>query len=236
VPEEQRHALLSTTTESAYQAALALDDDARAVLRDDLQRYVRHYAFLSQVVPYITPEDETLYLFTRILLARLLASEPGGTSLSLSGMLELTHYRLEGGAVEDLALTGDGGELPPAITGDGRGPAPERQLVLEALGEIVAAFNSRYGTDLTDEDLVEFFRPVQRRLREDEQVQAQARANDFDDFLRGKSETVLSTAAAVNGVGNRVVRGLIEDEGALTRVTTVLMRELYDEARGEGDT
>jgi len=231
-PPEQSHALLSTTTKSAYRAALALDDDARAVLRDDLQRYARHYAFLSQVVPYITPEDEALYLFSRILLARLLASEPGGTSLSLSGMLELTHYRLEGGEVEDLALTGDGGELPPAITGDGRGPAPERHIVLEALGEIVAAFNSRYGTELTDEDLVEFFRPVQRRLREDEQVQAQARANDFDDFLRGKSETVLSTAAAVNGVGNRVVRGLIEDEGALTRVTAAVMRQIYDDVRG----
>lgn len=104
--------------------------------------------------------------------------------------------------------------------------------MLDTLGGIVAAFNSRYGTELTDEDLVEFFRPVQRRLREDEQVQAQARANDFDDFLRGKSETVLSTAAAVNGVGNRVVRGLIEDEGALTRVTTAVMRQIYDDVRG----
>lgn len=232
--EERRHALLSTTTESAYRAAVALADDARAVFRDDLQRFVRHYAFLAQVVPYIAPEDETLYLFSRILLARLLASEPGGTSLSLSGMLELTHYRLEGGEVEDLALTGDGGELRPAITGEGRGPAPGRQLVLDTLGEIVASFNAKYGTELTDEDLVEFFRPVQRRLREDEQMQAQARANDFDDFLRGKSETVLSTAAAVNGVANRVVRGLIEDEAALSRITAALMRELYDEARGGG--
>jgi len=233
IPEEQRHALLSTTTESAYQAALALDDDARGVLRDDLDRFARHYAFLAQVVPYVTPEDETLYLFSRILLARLLSAEPGGTSLSLSGMLELTHYRLEGGEIEDVGLTGDGGELPPAIAGEGRGPAPGRQLVLDTLGEIVAAFNSRYGTELTDEDLVEFFRPVQRRLREDEQVQAQARANDFDDFLRGKDQAVLSTAAAVNGVANRVVRGLIEDEAALSRVTVALMRELYDEARGD---
>jgi hypothetical protein len=64
-------------------------------------------------------------------------------------------------------------------------------------------------------------------------MQAQARANDFDDFLRGKSEAVLSTAAAVNGVANRVVRGLIEDEAALSRITAALMRELYDEARGE---
>lgn len=104
--------------------------------------------------------------------------------------------------------------------------------MLDTLGGIVAAFNSRYGTELTDDDLVEFFRPVQRRLREDEQVQAQARANDFDDFVRGKDQTVLSTAAAVNGVANRVVRGLIEDEAALSRVTVALMRELYEGARG----
>ncbi|MFN8132531.1 MAG: type I restriction endonuclease [Solirubrobacteraceae bacterium] len=234
--EEQRHALLSTTTEAAYRAAVALEDDARAVFREDLQRFVRHYAFLAQVVPYIAPDDETLYLFSRILLARLLSAEPGGTSLSLSGMLEMTHYRLEGGEIEDLGLTGDAGELRPAITGEGRGPAPGRQLVLDTLGDVVAAFNARYGTELTDEDMVEFFRPVQRRLREDEQVQAQARANDFDDFLRGKSATVLSTAADVNGVANRVVRGLIEDEAALARVTAALMRELYDEARsGPGE-
>jgi len=48
---------------------------------------------------------------------------------------------------------------------------------------------------------------------------------------------VLSTAAAVNGVANRVVRGLSEDEAALSRVTVALMQELYEEARApEGDT
>jgi len=51
--------------------------------------------------------------------------------------------------------------------------------------------------------------------------------------LRGKDQAVLSTAAAVNGVANRLVRGLIEDEAALSRVTVALMREVYEEARGD---
>lgn len=37
----------------------------------------------------------------------------------------------------------------------------------------------------------------------------------------------------MNGVANRVVRGLIEDEAALSRVTVALMREVYEEARGD---
>lgn len=44
---------------------------------------------------------------------------------------------------------------------------------------------------------------------------------------------MLSTAAEVNGVANRVVRGLSEDEAAPSRVTVALMRELYEEARGD---
>ena len=59
-----------------------------------VNRYVRFYSFLAQVLPYIPADAEVLFQFSRVLLKRLLSVRPDG-GVNLSGIVELTHFRLE---------------------------------------------------------------------------------------------------------------------------------------------
>ena len=54
------------------------------MFRDDLDRFVRFYSFLSQVVPYLTPGSEKLYAFARFLALRLRERRVGAGSRSTS--------------------------------------------------------------------------------------------------------------------------------------------------------
>ena len=71
VAKEKRHAILSTSTQTAFTAAQELDKDTRREFREALDRFVRFYGFLSQALPWIPPATEVLYQFSKVLLARL---------------------------------------------------------------------------------------------------------------------------------------------------------------------
>jgi len=60
VEESKRHAVLSTSTQGAYERALELDADERRELKDALARFVRFHGFLGQVVAYLPAAIEVL--------------------------------------------------------------------------------------------------------------------------------------------------------------------------------
>jgi type I restriction enzyme R subunit len=58
VPHEPNHAVLSGLTQAAFERAARLDENDLEQFRDDLDRFVRFYSFLSQIVPYLTEDSE----------------------------------------------------------------------------------------------------------------------------------------------------------------------------------
>lgn len=82
VDEDKRHAVLSTSTQAAYDAANALGSDTRFELREALNRLVRFYGFLSQALPWIPPRTEVLYQFAKVLMKRLRPTAPTAASTS----------------------------------------------------------------------------------------------------------------------------------------------------------
>jgi len=57
--------VLSGLTQGAFDRAAGHEDEELDVLRDDLDRFVRFYSFLSQVVPFLTAGSEKLYARSR---------------------------------------------------------------------------------------------------------------------------------------------------------------------------
>lgn len=106
--------------------------------RDDLDRFVRFYSFLSQVVPYLTQDSEKLYAFSRFLALRLREHRVGG---GLSIDVSLTHYRLTEVATHTIKLGDEEVEPGTAIGGDGTGRRGD--IPMSLLGELVELFNQR---------------------------------------------------------------------------------------------
>lgn len=225
---EPDHSALSGRTQGAFDRAADLADEKLDEFRDDLDRFVRFYSFLSQVVPYLTESSEKLYAFSRFLALRLRERRVGG---GLSVDVSLTHYRLTEVATHTIKLGSE--EVGPgsAIGGDGTGRGGDIPMTL--LGELVELFNQRFGESLTDADAVH---PAQALIDHIDREQSgtlrpQAASNEFDDFLRGKEPFVIDGALDAGKVSADFFRGVLDDEDFRRRTTYLAMRVLYDRYR-----
>ncbi len=232
VPGKPEHAVLSGLTQGAFDRAAALGDEELELFRDDLDRFVRFYSFLSQVVPYLTAGSEKLYAFARFLALRLRERRVGG---GVSIDVSLTHYRLT--ELGSQAITLGGEDVPPgtAITGDGTGRGGD-DIPMSLLGELVELFNQRFGESLTDADAVH---PAQALIDHIDRersatLQPQAVSNDFEDFLRGKEPYVIDGALDAGKASADFFKGVLDDEDFRQRTTYLAMRVLYDRYRAGG--
>ncbi len=229
------HSVLSGRTQAAYDRAGDFEDDDLDELRDDLDRFVRFYSFLSQVAPYLTADSEKLFAFARYLAPRLRERRvDGGLSVDVS----LSHYRLTEVATQALKLTGEDVEPGSAIGGDGTGRGPGGDIPMSLLAELVELFNQRFGGTLSDADAIH---PAQALIDHIDREQAgtlrpQAATNEFDDFVRGKEPFVIDGALDAGQASADFFKGVLDDEDFRLRTTYLAMRVLYDRYRDEGST
>lgn len=230
VAGEPDHAVLSGKTQGAFDRASALEDEGLDAFRDDLDRFVRYYAFLAQVVPYLTAHSEKLYAYARFLALRLRERKVGG---GVSVDVSLTHYRLTETGTTSITLGQDGVEPGTAFGGDGTGRHAD--IPMSLLGELVELFNDRFGESLTDADAIH---PAQALIDHIDREQAgvlrpQALGNDFDDFLRGKEPLVIDGALDAGKASEDFFKGVLDDDDFRARTTFLAMKVLYGRYRDE---
>ncbi|MEU8269013.1 type I restriction endonuclease [Sphaerisporangium sp. NPDC049002] len=160
-----------------FSALLHSDDEEERETADkfraDLDDYVRKYAFLAQIIPYSDEDLERLYLYGRHLLTRLDRREDGSVDI---GDVDLSHLRVEKTGEYDVSLTSEGEAVLGGFgDGAGGGKEPEKSL----LSELVEKFNQRFGTSLTEQDII---KPFEEAMKESK-VQLAAVANvDEENF------------------------------------------------------
>jgi type I restriction enzyme, R subunit len=231
VAGEPEHSVLSGRTQAAFERARELDDEQLEQLRDDLDRFVRFYSFLSQVVPYLTADSEKLFAFARYLALRLRERRVGG---GLSIDVSLTHYRLSEITTAQISLGQEEVQPGSAIGGDGTGRGGG-EIPMTLLGELVELFNQRFGESLTDTDAVH---PAQALIDHIDREQAstlrqQAASNDFEDFVRGKEPLIVDGALDAGKASADFFKGVLDDDDFRARTTYLAMRVLYDRYRSE---
>jgi type I restriction enzyme, R subunit len=231
VAQEKRHAILSTSTQTAFTAAQQLDKDIRREFREALDRFVRFYGFLSQALPWIPPATEVLYQFSKVLLARLRGETADG-GVDLSGTVELTHYRLSELDTESISL-GDDAKPLSAITGDGTGAGGgSGQIPMSQLGELVELFNERYGVELGDADALKVVTDVRDAVRNtNPQLADQATANSREDFVVERDDLLIDAALSVGTDRERqakLLKALLDDEDFRDRAGSLIFGSIYD--------
>ncbi|MFB6875119.1 type I restriction endonuclease subunit R [Streptomyces sp. NPDC056323] len=140
--------------------------------RADLNDYVRKYGFLAQIVPYRDAELERLHLYGRYLLNRLPRRADGGVDI---GEIDLSHLRVEKTGEHDKSLTSEG---PAELKGFGEGAGGAAEAEKSLLSELIDKFNAKFGTDFTEQDVIQPF----NEAKADKKVRLAAVANDEDNF------------------------------------------------------
>jgi type I restriction enzyme R subunit len=230
-----KHSDLSTLTQAALDRANALDEDELEEFKADIDRFVRFYGFLSQVLSYVPPATERLYRFSRLLRDRF-DSSPDGGAVNLAGQIDLTHFRLEELGTENISLKGDPDPLS-AIRGDGTGSAiAPKDVPMGLLGELVELFNERFGADLTDADALRPLLQVGDVIAaENPHFRDQALSNDEDDFVAGKEDVVTDAMFKVQDVNDTVLKQSLNDDELLGRISSFLMKALYQSYNADAD-
>lgn len=147
VPIDQLHSLLDAAAE-VFKTSLTEEqqDDFRAKCKT----YVRLYVFLAQIVPFVNPYLERLYLFLNHLQNKLGKQRDEDLAQGILDNIDMDSYRLQKEGEFNIQMQ-QGDELKP-IPSDMRGGAAEPEM--EYLSNIVKAFNDKFGTTFTNEDKV----------------------------------------------------------------------------------
>lgn len=147
VPVDQLHIILDA---AAAVFRNTLDEKQQEDFRGKCKSYVRLYVFLAQIVPFVNPYLERLYLFLNHLQNKLGRQRDEDLAQGILDNIDMESYRLqkEGDFIIHLQ---QGDELKPMPT-DMRAGVAEPEL--EYLSNIVKAFNDKFGTTFTNEDKV----------------------------------------------------------------------------------
>jgi type I restriction enzyme R subunit len=226
---EREHAEIHRHLQPAVDRWVAWEDEeARDEWKGKLQAFVRLYSFVSQVMPWTDRELEVRYTFGRFLLKRL-PREPG-EGIDIEGEVDLHSYRLARIGETDIGLEqrGEGEVRGPTAVGTGKGGDDEVPL-----HEVIDILNERFGTDFTDADKLLFDQIIEDG-KADEQVQARAKANSFENFavgIGGKVEGLMIDRLDRN---QGIVTKFLNEDDFREAVMKILAQRLYDEIREAG--
>jgi type I restriction enzyme R subunit len=205
-----------------------LENEAQDDFRKTLKSYVRLYAFVSHVMPFVDADLEKLYTFGRFLLLRL--PKPEETDdLRLDEEVALKYYRLQREFQGTLSLVRDGEGVVYGPTDVGTAAVKDQQA---ALSEIIEILNERFGTDFKPEDQLTIEQFV-ADAKADEHIQQRAQANEFDNFalaLRGPMEGLIIDRMDKN---EKLVTRYLNDPEFQEALFKLMAKRIYEELHGE---
>ncbi|MEX1177033.1 MAG: type I restriction endonuclease [Nitriliruptor sp.] len=184
---ERVHAVLTPAVDRFH----ALEDDEQDAFRDALNRFVRTYSFLSQIVQLATEDLERDYLYGKALLAFIKDTSRGG-GVDLGTEIELTHLKTEKTFEGSVALDPETGEVQTVFSGAGK----QHEADKSPLSKIIDTLNERFGLKLTDADRLHV-EGIFTDLVADAGIQQAAAANSPKNF----AEHVLPKAFQDKAVG-----------------------------------
>jgi type I restriction enzyme R subunit len=153
-----------------------LDPYQQDAFRDSLNRFVRTYSFLSQVVSFTDVKLEADYLFCRALAVFI--RPPADAGLDLGSEVELAQLRNEEISSGSISLDPTThGEVSTIFSGTGTQHQPDE----EPLSKIIALLNERFGTSWAPEDRV-FYDVVADKLAAQPDIQQAAAVNTAENF------------------------------------------------------
>ena len=227
--DEKRSAAAYAAIAPAKERFEALEEERRTEFRDVLTRFVRTYAFVSQIADVSDSALERDYLFCRAL--SLYLRDTGTVErLNLSTEVELTHLRHQVTFSGELSLSAEEGEVA-SFFGEGQGRQQDQEL--EHLSNIVEVLNERFGTDLTDVDKL-LLDQFEESWVADDELSDQAKSNSLDNFRLVFGRKFLETIVTRVDSNEEIFKRILDDEDFQAALSDFYLRRVYERLRQEG--
>jgi type I restriction enzyme R subunit len=229
ITDHRDHGPVYALLDPAVERFAALDEDDRLGFKDALDKFVRTYSFLSQIVSFGDTKLERDYRYCRALAARL-RKDSTVERLDLGSEVELTHLRNEIIFDGPLTLTSEEAEVK-SVFGDGAGRRNEPDL--EPLSQIVEDLNERFGLNLDERDQL-LFDQFEETWVADPKVAAQARNNTLDNFRLVFDRKFLGTVVSRMDDNEAIFKRILDDPEFQAALIDLYATRVYRRARKAG--
>jgi type I restriction enzyme, R subunit len=160
-------------------------EQEREDFRSTLQKYIRLYAFISQIITFEDVDLEKLYVFAKA-LNRKLPRRQERLPYEIRDGVDLDSFRLQETYAGSIELEKEQGVVP----GFGDGSLYSTEEEKDLLSHIITTLNETYGLNLTEDDKVDM-QHIRTRLEADEGLQAVLTADNPRDAKVYKFNQVL---------------------------------------------
>ncbi|MDE5957682.1 MAG: DEAD/DEAH box helicase family protein [Muribaculaceae bacterium] len=155
-----------------------LSNDDKDKYRRLVNRYIRSYGFMAQLLSYCDPDLEREYIFLRALYPRLQYTRET-LPMEILDRVDLNKLRLQMIMEGTITLDEEDAELKSSRIGDVKAPAEDEK---KSLREILDIVNEPYKGFLDDHDIV--LRPLNRLMLTDEKINEAVRSGNSYGVLR----------------------------------------------------
>ena len=227
--DTKSHGRVYAALDPAVERFTSLVEEDRLAFKDALDKFVRTYSFLSQVVTFGDLKLERDYIYCRALASRL-RDAATVERLDLGAEVELTHLKTEMTFEGSLSLDADASEVK-TIFGEGRGRQSDPQL--EHLSEIVDELNERFGLNLDERDQL-LFDQFEETWAADPDVVDQARTNTLENFRLVFDHRFLDTVVSRMDENEAIFKRILDDAEFRQVLMDLYASRVYRRARERG--
>lgn len=183
-----------------------LSNDDKDKYRKLVNRYIRSYGFMAQLLTYCDPDLEREYIFLRALYPRLQYTRET-LPMEILDRVDLNKLRLQMIMEGTIALEEEDAELKSSRIGDVKAPAEDEKRPLREILDIV---NEPYKGFLDDHDIV--LRPLNHLMLTDEKINEAVRSGNSYGVLRELfSERAQDIVLDMSGKGIDLYEEFIND-------------------------
>lgn len=155
-----------------------MSDDDKDRLRKLVNRYIRSYGFMAQLLTYCDPELEREYIFLKVIYPRLQYAKET-LPMEILDRVDLNKLRLQMIMEGAIPLEDEDAELQSSRIGDVKAPAEDEKKTLREILDIV---NEPYRGFLEDHDIV--LRPLNHLMLTDPSINEAVRSGNSYGVLR----------------------------------------------------
>ncbi|MBI5416425.1 type I restriction endonuclease subunit R [Candidatus Poribacteria bacterium] len=227
---KREHAELNAYIDAAIERFKAIDkEEYQEDFANTLGVFVRLYAFLSQIIPFVDVELEKFYAYSRLLLKKL-PMQDRNERYRLNDEVALEYYRLQ--------KIGDGRiqlqkETDAAIKPISEAGTRKDKEEYERLSEIIKILNDRFGTDFTEADKL-FFDQIEEELILDEKLGMQAKSNTIDNFKYGFNDVFITKLIERMDQNKDIFNKIMDDKDFAYVVKDYLLKKVYKRLNDQG--
>ena len=224
--ESKDHGQLYALLDPAVERFKALPEEDRLGFKDALDKFVRTYSFLSQIVSFGDSKLEQDYRYCRALASRL-RDETTVERLDLGTKVELSHLRSEVTFEGSLSLDANTGEVK-SVFGEGRGSQQEPDI--EPLSQIIDELNERFGLNLDQRDQL-LFDQFEETWLADPEMAAQAKNNTIENFRLVFDRMFMGTVVGRMDDNEAIFKRVLDDEEFRQVLLDYYAAKVYSRAR-----